>query len=384
MAKALYTRLLMGALTIVAWGCGGPRGWGAVPRQVTLGSLDRPFELPVERCGDYFIAQASINGGEPISLILDTGAGNTHLDPALARRLGLRDGVDSLSLGDFTARGVHYEPLDMTPFSGALGREVHGILGHPVFGSLTLTWDFPAGRLTVSTDTLPAEGPGIVTARRNPRPFVRSAVGTDTLWVLIDTGSSWGLTLRDPARLRLASPLRVTGARVRADGVHLTESGRIDGVVRVGPLRLADPVVNNAVGVDLVGQDVLRHFRITFDGRTGRIRFERPDAPVETPVTSAAVPVRGFALIPDLRSARVWWVDDAAHEAGLREGDEVVAVNGVPWAERGCPAAGEAPAVSSVRFRVRRDGQEFEVTVPVGLAHENQIAWRFPEVFVAN
>lgn len=107
----------------------------------------------------------------------------------MARRLGLGDGgdgVDSLRLEGFAAYGVPCESLEMAPFSGALGQEVHGILGHPVFGALTLTWDFPAGRLTVSTNTLAADGPGIVATRRNPRPghgrAARGRVRHPTFW----------------------------------------------------------------------------------------------------------------------------------------------------------------------------------------------------------
>jgi hypothetical protein len=267
----------------------------------------------------------------------------------------------------------------MTQLSAALGREIQGILGQPVFAGVSVTWDFPRGTLEVSTDTLAASEPGVVPTRRDRRPFVGAVVGSDTLWVLIDTGSSRGLTLRDPERFALHGPLETTGARVRMDGVYLVHSGRIDGEARVGPLRLPDPVVDNSVSVNLVGQEFLRPFRITFDPRTRRVRFQRDDAPVDAPLASGPVGAEGFALVPHPEFARVGWVDSVATAAGLREDDRVVEVDGVPWAGRGCRAPGPETLQDSVRLGIERDGERLEVVVPVRAAHGMPV--RDPEGF---
>lgn len=361
--------LLAATLGAVAAACAGSSEWGPAPDRITLPTLDAPVDLPVERCGGYYIVQASVNGQRPVPLLLDTGAGSTHLDPTVVREWGLRGGVDSLAIGEFTAYRFGYRELDMTQLSNALGRRVEGILGHPVFSGLLQTWDLPEGRIQLEADTLPAEGPGIVPARRDRRPFVGSILGSDTLWVLIDTGSSRGLTVRNPERHRLSSPMAVTGARVRVDGVHLVESGRLEGEARIGPIRLTDPVLNNSVSVDLVGQEVLRHFRITFDPRTDRVRFERPGAPLDEPLESPPVSMEGFALVPESEWARVGWTDPVAEEAGLRRGDRVVAIDGERWATRGCRSPDPEPIPDSIRLTVLREGTELEVTVPVRAAH---------------
>jgi hypothetical protein len=362
------TALACAAAALLA-GCGTGSEPGAYPRRVTLPTLDAPVPIPVERCGDYFIVDATVNGRSGVPLLLDSGAGGTLLDPELIGALRLGQGIDSLAIGDFTAYHVRVRPLEMTQLSAALGRRVEGIVGHPVFGGVSATWDLPRGTLHLSVDTLRPGDPGVVPTRRDRRPFVAGELDGDTLWILLDTGSSRGLTLRDPERLRLSSPLRTTGARVRVDGVHLIHSGRIAGDVRIGPVHLSDPVVDNSVSVNLVGQEVLRHFRITFDRRTDRVRFERDDAPVAAPLASGPVAANGFALVPEPGFARVGWVDSVAFAAGLREGDRVVAIDGVPWPERGCRDPGPRPRTDSVRFDVERDGERFEVVVPTPPAH---------------
>jgi len=355
-------------LLIVAVGaCTGSRS-SPYPKRATLPSLTEPYQLPTERCGGYFVVQAMLNGHGPYALIMDTGAGQTVLDPSVIREAGLNSGIDSLRIGEYRAESFGFGRLDTDELSSALGLEIDGILGHPVFGGVLLTYDFPRGSLWLEAGALPEEGEGVVRARENRRPFVGSVVQQDTSWILIDSGSSRGLTLQGTEDFTYLSPPEVTGARVRVDGVHLVESGRLEGIARVGPMRVDRPVVSNSVSVNLVGQEVLRHFRITFDQANDRMLFERPDTAVSDPVASPAVRATGFALRPDRDAAEVFHLMDAA-PPGMRVGDRVVAINGTPWSERGCSDPDAAPVADTLLLTVTRGRDTLTIEAPTRLVH---------------
>jgi len=360
---------LLALLVIGACRTGG--GTSPYPERVRLPSLDEPYILPTESCGNFFLAETRINGRGPFTLILDTGAGQTMLDPTVLDSAGVRRGIDSLSIGEFAAFDVGYDRLDTHELSAALGRKIHGLLGHPVFAGALMTWDLPANRIVITPGELAPNGENVVSTRSGYRPFVRSRVGGTSRWILIDTGSSRGLTLRQPDLLTMTSPLQPTGARVRVDGVHLVRSGRLDGPAWIGPIQVEDPVVNNSVSVDLVGQEVLRFFRLTFDQRNDRIRFERPDTTLGTPVPSASVRSSGYAVRPDTGWGEVIHVfrDDVP----VRERDLILAVDGQAWRDRTCRAPRSGPVVDpvpdTVAILLLREGRELEVRSPRAVLH---------------
>ena len=362
--------LSLGLLVAAAAAC-TTSGTSPYPDRVRLPSLDEPYVLPTESCGHFFVVDATINGRGPFAFLLDSGAGRTMVHPDVLGEAGVRRRIDSLSIGEFSAYDIGYGRLDTDELGAALGRPIDGILGHPVFAGALLTWDFPERRIVISPGDLPAEGENVIATREDVRPFVRSTVGGTSRWILIDTGSSRGLTLREPEQLDMVSPMQPTGARVRVDGIHMVQSGRLRGTARVGPIRVEEPVVANSVSVDLVGQEVLRFFRITFDQRGDRIRFERADTVVGAPIGSAAVRSTGFAVRPDTAWADVIRV--FGPDTPVREGDRILAVDGLAWRDRSCPAGAAGPvtdpAPDTVDVRLLRDGSEMTVRSPRYVVH---------------
>lgn len=346
-------------------------GTSSYPDRVTLPSLDEPYRLPAESCGNFFVAPVMLNGSGPYDFLLDSGAGRTVISPEVIREADLGRRIDQLSIGEFDAFEVGYGRLDMRELSAALGRRVYGILGHPVFAGTLMTWDFPEGAIDLQVGELSAEDPGVIDTRDNVRPFVRGTVGGTERWILIDTGSSRGLTLRSPEDLPMSSPLQATGARARVDGIHVVRTGRVEGMARVGMIRVEEPVVANSVSVDLVGQEVLRLFRVTFDQRNDRIRFERADAEVDAPVGSAAVRTAGYAIRPDSAWGEV--ISVFSEGSPVREGDRIIEVAGTPWTARTCPTrrAGPVtdPLADTVQLVVVRDGQELTLSNPRRIVH---------------
>lgn len=334
-------------------------------------SLEASYLLPTEACGDFFVAEVHINGAGPWPFLLDTGAGRTMVDPDVLREARVVRRVDSLRIGEFSAHDVGYGRLEMEELSAALGRRVEGILGHPVFAGTLVTYDYPAREVILQVGELSDDDEGVVATRADVRPFVRSDIGGRPRWVLIDTGSSRGLTLREPQMLAWESPMVATGARVRVDGVHLVRSGRLAGAASIGLIRVDRPVISNSVSVDLVGQEVLRHYRLTFDQRNDRLRIERPDTTLDVPVASPAVRTPGYAIRPRPDHAEVIHTWDA--EVPVLEGDRILAVAGQPWRDRSCgpPRVGPLPdpVSDTVELRVVRGADTLTVQAPRRVVH---------------
>lgn len=339
------------------------------PERVRLPDLEGPYTLPSEMCGDYFVVDAWLNGTGPWPLLLDSGAGRTVLDPTVREATGIRWRADSLRIGEFEAFRFGVGELEMTALSAALGRDVVGILGHPVFAGTLMTWDPQQGAILLERGELDPEEDGVIRARDDHRPWVGSVIENDTAWVLIDTGSSRGLTLRDPERFEYLSPLTPTGARERFDGTHLVTSGRLASDARIGPLVIATPVVNNSVSVDLVGQEILRHTRITFDQRSDLIRFERVEGDHSIPIRSPGVRSSGYAVRPASVGAEVIEVFAGLAPEGIQVGDVILRVDGVRWTERGCPGTRASDGSAASTLDLQRGDSLFTLTAPVHVLH---------------
>jgi predicted aspartyl protease len=119
--------------------------------------------------GAALMVPVYVNGTGPYRFVLDTGATMTCIDAGLAERMDLPSGrervgvgmgigqeagalqlvaFDSLRVGEATAAGLDGCALDLEQF-GALGLEVHGLLGLNYLREFRVTLDFQTERLTL-------------------------------------------------------------------------------------------------------------------------------------------------------------------------------------------------------------------------------------------
>jgi len=111
-----------------------------------------------------------------------------------------------------------------------------------------------------------------------------------------------------------------------------------------------------------LGGQFLRHFVVTFDQRNHRVRFTRPS---DEPLHPAARRRIGVAFAPSPEGLKVMMVvaGGAGENAGLREGDLVVAIDGEP---AGAIGQGELRerlgGAEPLTMHVRRGDEEHDVT----------------------
>jgi hypothetical protein len=263
-----------------------------------------------------------------------------------------------------TVRKLRARTHDMDHLALALGTSIDGILGFPTFEDFLLTLDYPNGEVRVGKGALPdVDGTRVFRDVGTLRPYLLLKPGEEPVPVLIDSGSNGALTLRDADVVRWKAEPRATSAVVRYRGIRVERTGRLDRDLPLGPLTARDPVTKlTEDGTRLVGHDLMHRFTWTFDTRNRRIRMV-PDgeAPIETPpewgIGVAFRPVdEGFEI------ARVFEGLPGA-EAGLRTGDVVVAVDGIPVGERGCRPVVNDRSPDPAILTLLRDGRETSVTV---------------------
>jgi hypothetical protein len=309
-----------------------------------------------------------------LHLVLDTGAGETSVDPdAIERVFGKRVRVGKkINLRDGTAGPLQVRKLpskvhEMDHLARALGYEIDGILGFPTFRDLLLTLDYPRSEVRIARGTLgPPDGVEIVKDYGKSRPYLALDIGGKRLPVLIDSGSAGGVRLRKDDPVEWEVPPRPVGGAVGYTGIDLVSAGRMRGDLRVGPLRVERPLVRLDDGTRLVGADILERFEATFDQKKRRIRLV-PDS--EEPIVLAPARGIGVALRPvaeGFEIARVF-PGTPAEASGLRKGDLLVAFDGVPIDERGCRNPWDDADNRNTRLTVRRGGSDRDVDVEIAV-----------------
>jgi len=401
------------ALVLTAWAIPA----GAQPSKVHTGPPpatltfpeDKDFvEIPFEFVREKIFIPVRVNGSEPMSFILDTGAPIAVLkgsDPAGALNLnivgeaqvgGVGEGdVSSVSL----AGNVTFQVGDIEITGGMMAIGVgdnlpdfgwDGVIGRPLFKNLVVDIDF-ANQIVrfYPPDKFAYSGNGSelpLTLGNGSFPFVTSEVSIDggtavPATIVIDTGAGHALSLSVDTHEDLELPEKTVSSVLGwgANGVIHGRTGRITS------LKLGDYVLHNVVtgfpdpsGVHaldegatghverhgILGAKVLKRFRVVFDYTNAQVILE-PRSGLETPFTfnnSGVMPLPWMAGAESIEVADVI-ASSPAEKAGIEVGDRITAIDGKPVAEIGVneiDALLEQASGSKITFTIRRENKEFE------------------------
>lgn len=352
--------------------------------------------------------------------LLDTGAGYLALDESFARALGMR----SRSIGDPTMRLLteplprlqmgrfsrdRIEPvltLDLAGVRAATDRPVVGLLGAELFRDDALVIDdarrelllVRGGGRAASRDPVArslARLSGVLTPEASPMRYERIGDGKiavraripgvrDTLALILDTGATktvfferalaraghpergW-ITLKGlrsptlygetPLQLVRVPRLTVHGGE-RPVGVDLMDAGIIQGGLAEALNRALDRDI-----AGLLGHSFTRRFRLVIDFRE-QVLWWSPRS-VGNDLREFEHSSVGVQLGRERGMIRVLSVaaGSPAASAGLRAGDRVIAVDGIPVEGLTLEQAGmrlEGPPGTVVRLSMQRAGRPYE------------------------
>ncbi|MEM9064593.1 MAG: PDZ domain-containing protein [Planctomycetota bacterium] len=325
--------------------------------------------IPTMRCEDLFVAETFIDGRGPFWMLLDTGAGITTLTPETAEKL---DGTParSIKVGELSLTGrIRYRVAEMDHLVPAIGLPLDGILGHEVFEPVLLVYDFPKGEIRYRSGSLSDDEPGVAPMSKGNKPRVGALLGDTKFNILLDTGYNGGLAINQGYRelpFEFGPIQSGVQSRLKEGEIGIRLAGRLATNATFGAFTVERPIVQNAINSHLLGTEILGRFVVTIDQRRGRVQMVLPDGtelheavtmPSETSVGAAFRPSDDGLVI------EVVYPGMPAAEAGLREGDAIVAFSGEAWIAGDCASRELARSSTGGTVTIERDGERFEVTL---------------------
>lgn len=322
--------------------------------------------LPTRDCGLHFLVDAWIDGRGPYTLMLDSGASSTLLDPNLPMARGGTFRVSSIEIGPLKLLDHEVQAHELDHLGRALGEPVHGILGWPAFADLLVTFDYPAREVHLARGTLPdPDGQQVFACSATSGPYLNMEVGPETYTFLVDTGSNGGVSFNTLADEHFQEPPRVVSAVAVHEGLYLKRAGRLRYDLLFGTTVLREPVVGFTDQISIVGARVLREFRVTFDANSARMRLEYSG---QGPIEFESRRGLGLAFATEADGLRVVYVlpDGPAAAAGLALGDLIVRLAGRDPLARSCESLLRREDLEQpMPLTVMRDGRALEFAIEI-------------------
>jgi hypothetical protein len=361
---------LVGSLTLPGPVFADPERSGVAGKPVAIrGSRDFRAEsgseaiVPISIEAGAVVIEASINGGEPLPLILDFGAQDA-LTPETVATLGLQASgtgvvedsgghsaptsftkVGSVRLADAQITDLRFLVLPLPQYLTDRGNQtpIAGLIGCELLARFVVRLDYDNRTLTLrpgSDFRHPETEVAAPLLSRDGMPAVPAAADGIPGVFVIDTGSTGALTLGrrfvEDHRIETHHPSVLRIKSVGASGSFETILTRIDSFEVAGS-RIDRPATrfptlggNGLRSTDIdgtMGYEILRQFVITLDYGQGKVWFERSRAfGLRTgqggagfqAVRTGGAGFRVVTVVPDT----------AARLSGLEVGDLIIEVDG--------------------------------------------------------
>ena len=358
----------------------------------------RATRVPFRFVENHIYLDVRVNGSRRLVFLLDSGATRSYLDERHVALLGTREseaspGVVALRVGALEVPGQRLFPMPMA-FGSFDGLTVDGMLGYDFIARFAVTIDYATrtvaltppesyrpprggailpltlleddsgGKVPLVEVSVAQGGGGPVTARLIADTAVRTALTFNTPFV-----EAHGLLERTPKTIPARLP---GGAMVKNPDMLL---GRL-AEARVGRFVLRGAVAafsRERSGIlaasefdGVLGSEILRRFRVTFDYSRSRMILE-PNADFGAKFEEDASGLSLVAREDGGRGLTVYGVvpGSPAAEAGTAAGDVVEAVDGRPASAATLPRVRALLRVPgrARRLTVRRSGSRRVVTI---------------------
>jgi predicted aspartyl protease len=329
------------------------------------------LDLPFESVGNRIYLKASVKG-RPITAILDTGAGVSVVDLDLAKSMGSEGSreINVAGAGATVQKGLllngfeigidgtdikHSIPVavSLAGLAPLEGRPLEAVLGYELLRQYVVQVDYQGSRVRFYNPerfVAPTVQPVEMKISGN-HPHIDGTISIKDLGelpvrMMLDTGAttSFSFTGKFVNTHKLLEKYSATQSVQIGAGVGGKMMGkrvRVEGA-SMGSARLKSPVASitetgggvlgdNATFDVLVGGETLRRFTVTFDYPGKRIYFE-PNSIYASPFVGDRT---GLFLRAEGKDYRDFIVFATAAggpgaEAGIREGDQILEVNGKP------------------------------------------------------
>ena len=352
---------------------------------------------------NHILLRAVVDDSDSLWFILDSGAGGNVVNASTAKRLGLTvtAGAQAHGAGGRVDAGIlrgsrirlpgladmgdsMMTTIDLDMLALRTGHPCDGIIGLPFWQSAVVEIDYARSELVLHdprTWRAPEGLAALPLTFEQGHPYVEARAtlpGGKELdgRFILDTGSVMALILDPPGDAADAAlkqvPRTLTMVLGGVGGRRQSPAARID-KLEIGPFAVEKPVAvfrsegpggTNAPGtMGNIGADVLRRFKVTFDYTGKHLYLAKAAAfgePFEADMSGLVLSAKddGSGIVVLLVQE-----DSPAKDAGVKEGDVLVSVDGKPVANA---------ALVDLRADLRREGR----TVKLALQRGNEVTER--------
>jgi hypothetical protein len=404
-ARALIISLFLLALSAPSTAAAQPTRSRAGARKAAKPSPEFRFDadkaamrIPFELYANVILLRARVNNSAPLWFILDTGANGSLIDSRRARGLGLKylntaniHGMGGSVKGSYFGGATLNLPgvrvfdrklisMPLAPLFARFGRRVDGIIGYDFLKLFVVEVDYAAKTINLFDPQgyeYKGAGEAVPFTLRDGHPYARVRLGFEGNKAVegdfeIDTGADGSLAVNRPfaEKHKVLELLSDTSAAKTGAGAG-GETSYVESRVRelgLGRFTFERPVVTfsrdaegegaSANSDGQLGGEIFRRFKVIFDYSRGQMILE-PNANFYDPFSADTSGLDIVAEGRDLRTFTVNAVEPGtpAAEAGLREEDTILAVDGRPAAEFD---------LDRLTTLFTKEGKEYELTVRRG------------------
>jgi predicted aspartyl protease len=274
-------------------------------------------EAPFEFHKNLIFVEVSINGKGPLNMMLDTGTDPSAIDLTTAKQLGLKlkatgqkavgggTGTNevydvapvSVAVGKLKAKNVEIVGADLSAISKALGKPMHGVLGHSFLNNRVIQIDYPK-RLVRFYSKPTRQALNVQSSRANqtvlPFRYANESILIEDVEIngrkattLFDTGLNGVFAVMPAAiqMLNLEEEFKDAKSAKSAgfNGASTTRVGKV-AQVKIGNIFVESPSVvfwEKGTGHDTtsygftIGNGFLKDFVVTIDYRNNVITLEK-------------------------------------------------------------------------------------------------------------
>jgi PDZ domain len=291
--------------------------------------------------------------GSAGTFLVDSGAHQTRLAPEIA-------GEHATEVDMFVGP-VPFGPHDVSvgPLDGSarfLGRTIDGIVGYELLEQYVVTVDYAAHELAFYDPAHAPTGGDAIPITLGEHQALADVV-------LHDGANAVAATLNvdttNPAGVELTTQF-VADHRLLAGAPKLARLTAI----RIGSVTLGPLVIETRASAGTLGAGLLQQFAVTFDYPHHRLLLVGREHPPALAADRSGLVIATFA--GDLTRCEVIAVapGSPAANSGIEVGEEIAAINGVPFAEIGLAALWSLlRQQGTVRLTIRHAGSERVVAV---------------------
>lgn len=220
--------------------------------------LEKPVIVPFVYSHKELVVKASVNGGEPVDFLFDTGSTQTLIDRRLAAEnmldkqagmnmnaaggtfYGQATDIQKLALGDLNIPNIQAVIVDLSAHSRQLGKPIAGVLGVNVLNRFAVTIDYGKSQIIFRDFSSYKAPPGanVIPFNDKKGPVVKIQINAkEEVPCLVDTGAAFN-------NLPNAIAKKYVGAQTQ----RYTEGVGADGrPVKLGTLQIASVKIGTGI-----------------------------------------------------------------------------------------------------------------------------------------